>query len=286
MKCLDLFPSYLIPQADVDVSELITLEDVMTEYSLGPNGGLVYCMDFLEKNFRWLEDSIVASIKKQKSQSNDLRNLPPYVLFDLPGQIELFLSSDSLKSVLLMLQKSTQLGFTLCSVELFDSHYIYDIIKFYSVAIYSLITLTNLELPHVNVLSKMDLIKRYGEPDLAFECYLSSPEMDFISEAAVRGNDEKFSKKYQKLLVSIGEIVDSYAIGTFTPLAIEDKRSVHKLIRAIDKALGYTLLVGEKNNPIAETKEEIDEQLMDHEEFIEELRAEVKIPGPGEYDDE
>ena len=30
--------------ADVDVSELIKLEDVMDTMGLGPNGGLVYCM--------------------------------------------------------------------------------------------------------------------------------------------------------------------------------------------------------------------------------------------------
>ena len=184
------------------------------------------------------------------------------------------------------LQKSKKLGFSLCSVELFDSHYIYDLIKFYSVTIYSVISRINLELPHLNVISKMDLIRTYGEPDLAFECYLSSVEMGFMSEAAIKNNNEKFSSKYQSLLVSIGEIVDTYDLGSFTPLAIEDKKSVHRLIRAIDKALGFTHLVGEKDNQIAQTSEEIDEELMDHEEFIEDLKEDVKIPGPGEYDDE
>lgn len=39
----------------VDIEELIKLDDVMTQYGLGPNGGLVYCMDYLEKNIDWLE---------------------------------------------------------------------------------------------------------------------------------------------------------------------------------------------------------------------------------------
>ncbi len=37
-------------QPEVDVAELVRLEEVMEETGLGPNGGLVYCMEFLEKN--------------------------------------------------------------------------------------------------------------------------------------------------------------------------------------------------------------------------------------------
>jgi GTPase SAR1 family protein len=43
---------------DVDISDLITLTDVMDAYDLGPNGGLVYCMEYLEKNIDWLKERI------------------------------------------------------------------------------------------------------------------------------------------------------------------------------------------------------------------------------------
>jgi hypothetical protein len=42
----------------VNIEELIKLEDVMTQFGLGPNGGLVYCMDYLEKNIDWLEKKL------------------------------------------------------------------------------------------------------------------------------------------------------------------------------------------------------------------------------------
>ena len=42
---------------DVDVGELCTVENVMERYKLGPNGATIYCMEYLEKNFHWLEDS-------------------------------------------------------------------------------------------------------------------------------------------------------------------------------------------------------------------------------------
>ena len=38
-----------------DIRELISLEDVMAEMKLGPNGGLIYCMEYLVDNIDWLE---------------------------------------------------------------------------------------------------------------------------------------------------------------------------------------------------------------------------------------
>ena len=61
----------------VDVAELITLEDVMNELNLGPNGGLLYCMEYLEKNIDWL-----------KAKLDGLKD--HYILFDCPGQVELY----------------------------------------------------------------------------------------------------------------------------------------------------------------------------------------------------
>ena len=45
-------------KADVDIADLIKLEEVMERCKLGPNGGLVYCMEFLEKNVEWLLNEI------------------------------------------------------------------------------------------------------------------------------------------------------------------------------------------------------------------------------------
>jgi len=60
----------------IDIRKLIKLEDVIKELSLGPNGGLIFCIEYLIDNMNWLEDQI---------------NLSKNILFfDLPGQIELF----------------------------------------------------------------------------------------------------------------------------------------------------------------------------------------------------
>ena len=41
-------------RCDIDIRDLITLEDVMEEMHLGPNGGLVYCLEYLLLNIEWL----------------------------------------------------------------------------------------------------------------------------------------------------------------------------------------------------------------------------------------
>lgn len=60
-------------ETDIDMMDLITLEEVMETLNLGPNGALMYCIEFLETNLDWLLDKVKAS------SSN-------YFLFDCPGE--------------------------------------------------------------------------------------------------------------------------------------------------------------------------------------------------------
>jgi GPN-loop GTPase len=80
----------------IDIASLITLQDVMNEHGLGPNGAMLYCMEYLEENYDWLEERL-------KELGSDA-----YVVFDLPGQVELSTNHDSLKRII---QKLTKSGF-------------------------------------------------------------------------------------------------------------------------------------------------------------------------------
>lgn len=77
----------------IDISSLITLNDVMEQHGLGPNGALIYCMEYLEANFDWLEERL-------QELGNDA-----YVLFDLPGQVELSTNHESVKHIIEKLTK-------------------------------------------------------------------------------------------------------------------------------------------------------------------------------------
>lgn len=79
-------------QCEVDLTELITLQDAMEKLRLGPNGSLVYCMEFLEKNVEWLH----TQLEKYRGH---------YMLFDCPGQVELYTHHRSIKNIAAQLQK-------------------------------------------------------------------------------------------------------------------------------------------------------------------------------------
>jgi hypothetical protein len=68
----------------------------------------------------------------------------------------------------------------LAAVHLCDAHYVTDASKYISVLLLSLRTMLHLELPHVNVLSKVDLIRQYGDLGI-HSCARRSPDADSVS---------------------------------------------------------------------------------------------------------
>lgn len=42
----------------LDVRDLVTLEEIMSEDQLGPNGGVLYALEELEENFDFLEEGL------------------------------------------------------------------------------------------------------------------------------------------------------------------------------------------------------------------------------------
>lgn len=123
----------------INIIDLISLEDVMENLNLGPNGALMYCMEYLDENFDWL-----------LQQLTHLKNV--YIIFDMPGQVELYTHHSSIKN---LFGKLVKLDYQLCAVNLVDSHYCSDPPKFISTLLLSLSTMMHIALPHVNVLSKV-----------------------------------------------------------------------------------------------------------------------------------
>ncbi|KAI9298484.1 hypothetical protein K502DRAFT_346069 [Neoconidiobolus thromboides FSU 785] len=204
----------------IDINDLITVQDVMDEFQLGPNGGMVYCMEYLEKNIDWLINKLT---KFEDS----------YFIFDFPGQVELYTHNYSVKNILDKLQK---LDFRLTAVHLVDAHYCTDPVKYISVLLVSLKTMLLLELPHVNVLSKLDLIQSYGKLAFRLEFYTEVMDLSYLLEQL---NEEQMGTKYHKLTEALSSLVEEFGLVHFHPLMVEDKKSMISLMKAIDKANGY-----------------------------------------------
>ena len=66
----------------------MNLSEIMEHLKLGPNGGLMYCLEYLNKNRDWLRDKI----KELKKDT--------YLIFDLPGQAELMIHHNATRELM------------------------------------------------------------------------------------------------------------------------------------------------------------------------------------------
>lgn len=216
--------------ASIDIMNLITVSDAMTSLNLGPNGALMYCMEFLEENFDWLLEALRASTSN-------------YFIFDCPGQVELYTHHKSMPSIFARLE---QLGYMLCTVHLIDSHYCSEPAKFISTLMLSLNTMLQMGLPHVNVLSKADLFKQYADKlDFNLDFYTDVLDLQYLLAAL---DQTPGMQRYSKLNAAIVGMVEDYGLVSFQALDINSQASLLRLKNVIDKANGYVFGAGEERS--------------------------------------
>ena len=198
-----------------DIRDLVSLEDVMSEMKLGPNGGLIYCMEYLVDNIDWLEEI--------------LEELGPeeYVLFDCPGQIELYSHCPAMGQVVQELQR---LGFRLACAHLLDSQFVADVAKFISGVLCCLSAMTSLELPHINVLSKCDLLPSRR----SLEEFLDA-DATALSGMLNKGT----SPAFYRLNTAICDMIDEWSMVQFMPLDPRDPDTLELILAQLDNATQY-----------------------------------------------
>ena len=211
-------------EAAVTIEDLISVDEVQEEYGLGPNGAMVYCMEYLEKNADWLRDALAP-----------LRDTH-YFIFDCPGQLELFNVHESLRNVIHTMMNEWH--YRLCTVHLSDSHLCCDPGKYVSALVVTLQAMLHLETPHVSVLSKVDMLEKYGDLAFNLDFYADVMDLDYLIEHI--GNDPKLAK-YKKLTAGLCEVIEDFGLVRFVPMSIEDEDTVSRVATLVDKSIGYSL---------------------------------------------
>ncbi|CAH0476622.1 unnamed protein product [Peronospora belbahrii] len=227
--------------ADINISEIICLETVMEEFDLGPNGGLVYCMEYIDMNFDWLETKL-ARLKDK------------YVLFDFPGQVELYTHDKSVHNIV---HKLAKLGYRLAVVHLVDAHHCTDSSKFVSIVMLSLSSMVRLELPHINVLSKIDLIQQYGKLAFNLDFYTDVLDLRYLLNRLDEPDDaededqilleprhtrmlnSRLAERFRRMNEALVDVIEDFSLVSFLPLQIQDAATLQKLVAAVDKANGF-----------------------------------------------
>ena len=256
----------------LDASEdIINLSSVMNNLNLGPNGGLIYCLEYMEHHVEGLIQIIRERLKP-------FGESPPYLLLDLPGQVELFTHNTCVQTLLGCLVK--QFDLRLCSINLIDSHACTDVTKFISAALLSTTTMLRLEMPSLNVLSKIDLIGSYGgSMPFNLDYYMGCNELDRLipylngsgfgnighdsrkgiaeddcdnddledrlmddeeyRKARLKTQNTPFRRRHEKLHRLLCEVIEDFSLLSYLPLNINDGESVGRVVAKIDQCNGY-----------------------------------------------
>ncbi|CAF0983064.1 unnamed protein product [Rotaria sordida] len=219
----------------IDLVDLITVDDVCDNLNLGPNGSLMYCIEYIENNIDWLLKRLKILIDK-----HSLTLPPPYILFDCPGQTELYTHHGSIHHIIEKLLKNLDLR--LCCVNLIDSYYCSNSSNFISALLTSLSMMLHLELPHVNILSKIDLIEIYGSLEYNIDFYTEVLDLSFLMKNKNFNKDKfqpKLAKKYKKFNKLLCDIIQDYSLVSYISLNVQDRLSIEKVNNTIDKANGF-----------------------------------------------
>ncbi|KAI4089027.1 MAG: hypothetical protein LQ348_002742 [Seirophora lacunosa] len=207
----------------LDIRSLVTLEEIMADEALGPNGGVLYALEELQHNVEWLQRGL-------DGLGED------YVLFDCPGQVELFTHHASLRNVFFRIQK---MGYRLVALHLTDSYCLTLPSLYISTLLLSLRSMLQLDLPHLNVLTKIDKIASYGPLPFDLEFYTEAQDLSDITAHLLEENPMMRHPKFEGLNNAVVELVEDFGLVAFETLAVEDKKSMMTLLQAIDRAGGY-----------------------------------------------
>ena len=121
----------------------------------------------------------------------------------MPGQVELYTHHGSVRAIMQALAKHNH---RMTAVHLVDAHHCADPAKFISVLLVTLSTMVQLEMPQVNLLSKIDLVEAYGELAFGLDFYTDvvdpSRLLPFLEE---REGDSPFARRHAKLNAAIAQ---------------------------------------------------------------------------------
>ncbi|PHH53787.1 GPN-loop GTPase 3 [Ceratocystis fimbriata CBS 114723] len=234
---------------DLDIKDLISLEDVMEEMGLGPNGGLIYCFEFLMENLDFLTEALESLTEEY------------LIIFDMPGQIELYTHIPVLPTLVRFLSQPGALDIRLCATYLLEATFVVDRAKFFSGTLSAMSAMLMLEIPHLNVLSKMDLVKdqvrktdlkRFLTPDASLieddpvmrQAEAADAELEAKQkpeEAANPLNKDLVMRgaSFRRLNRAVAHMIESFSMVNYLKLDVTDEDSVHAILSFIDDIIQY-----------------------------------------------
>ncbi|GKZ39463.1 ATP binding protein, partial [Aspergillus brasiliensis] len=143
------------------------------------------------------------------------------------------------------------LNISLCAAYLLESTFVVDKAKFFAGTLSAMSAMLMLEMPHVNILSKMDQVK-----DMISRKELKQfTNVDVNNLLGTAGDDEESSSvvtgdpsskdtmlsggSFQQLNRAVGQLIDDFSMVSFLKLDVQDEDSVAAVLSHIDDAIQY-----------------------------------------------
>lgn len=206
--------------ASIDVRDLINPKKIL-DLKLGPNGALVFCMEYLASHLHWLRDQLATV-----SPGDD-----EHFILDCPGQIELYTHVPAVKMVLRALKSW---GYIVCGTFIVDAAMVVgDPSKFLSAILLATSTMIQLEMPWLSLLSKVDLL---GDGDPSEHCNIDFGE---LKQQISQPQKTALGKKWSALNQAIYSLVENYSLVQFIPLDSSDPESIEFVAQHLDIITQY-----------------------------------------------
>lgn len=96
-----------------------------------------------------------------------------------------------------------------------------------------------MDLPHVNVLSKIDNLSQYDALPFNLDYYTEVQDLSYLLPFLEKELSSFRGEKWRGLNEAVTKLIEDFGLVHFEVLAVENKKSVMHLLRVIDRAGGY-----------------------------------------------
>lgn len=108
-----------------------------------------------------------------------------------------------------------------------------------SALLLSLRAMLQMDLPHINVLTKIDNLSNYAPLPFNLDFYTEVQDLSYLTPHLEAESSRLSHEKFGALNNAIVDLVEEFGLVSFETLAVEDKKSMMHLLRVIDRASGY-----------------------------------------------
>lgn len=222
----------------IDIRESCDFKDYLKQY--GPKNALPTCMEFILQNEEWFDRCIFSKNVK-------------YMLFYMPSEMDILLRVGVLPRLIQILHS---VNCNVCIANLLDSQFVLDPMKFVGGYLYSMSMVSQMNVPHINILTKYDLLNEGQIQDLN-RLYLSD-DLKIIQYVS------SLNPRFQKITSKIYALIRNYNFGAFILFDVADQASIKQCIKILNDKLMY---IQDKDDD-EEEEDNKDDDIDDHEEEI------------------